>query len=398
MSKWESARAFVELALSIDKHLPGYVDAYYGSEEIRKAVEAKGKIPLEELSITLDQITILTGQDAKITKERREYLFAELNAMGTTLKILKGEEIDILEEARGLFGLSPIWTDESVFDEAHQILDDLLPGSGSLNERMENFREKTLVPKESLNSIVQNTANEFQHRTKELVSLPEGELCQYSIVQNKPWGAYNWYLGKYLSRIEINTDIPVSAGFLLHLIAHEAYPGHHTEHAIKEQKLYVEEGYLELSVLLVNTPSAVISEGIAEVALEMIATQDELVQLLQAILDQAGLHEVDGVQYYHVLEAQKALNKVSVNRILLFHSKGASDKDVIDYGMQYGLLNEKRSRKSLEFYKDPLWRSYGFLYPLGYELVKEFVFRGDSQIERFLELLQQPVTTSQLAG
>ena len=398
MCKWESAGTFVELALSIDKHLPGYVDAYYGPEEIREDVDAKGKVPLGELSTTLDQITTSTRQDAKITKERREYLIAELNAIGTTLKILMGEEIDILEETRGLFGLAPIWTDESVFDEAHQVLDDLLPDSGSLNEKMENFREKTLIPRESLDSIVQNLAKEFQHRTKEWVSLPEGEMCQYSIVQDKPWGAYNWYLGKYLSRIEINTDIPISAGAILHLMAHEAYPGHHTEHAIKEKKLYFEEGYLEHSVLLVNTPSAVVSEGIAEVALEMIAARDEHIQLLQAILDQSGLNEVDGDQYYQVLKAQEALKDVSVNRILLFHSKGASDKDVIDYGMQYGLLNEKRSRKSLEFYKDPLWRSYGFLYPLGYELVKEFVFRGDSKTERFIELLQQPVTTSQLAG
>jgi hypothetical protein len=133
MSEWEGARTFVELALSIDKHLPGYVDAYFGPEEIRETVNAKGKVPLEELSTTLDQITASTRQDAKITEERREYLLAELNGMRTTFKILRGEEIDILEEALGLFGLTPIWTDESEFEEAHQLLDELLPGSGSLN-------------------------------------------------------------------------------------------------------------------------------------------------------------------------------------------------------------------------------------------------------------------------
>jgi hypothetical protein len=263
---------------------------------------------------------------------------------------------------------------------------------------VENFREKTIVPKESLNSIVQSIADEFQRRTKGLVSLPEDEICRYAIVQDKPWSGYNWYLGNFESRIEINTDIPISAGNILHLVAHETYPGHHTEHAIKEKKLYVEGGYLEQSVLLVNTPSAVISEGIAEVAIEMILTPDEHAQLSQAILDQAGLQEVDGDQYYQVIKALDRLIKVPVNRILLFHGEGASEREVIDYGMRYGLVNEKRSAKSLEFYKDPLWRSYGFLYPLGYELVKEFILRGDSKTERFLELIQQSVTTSQLAG
>ena len=47
MSGWQNAKLFVELALSIDKHLPGYVDAYYGPEEIRDAVDAGGKVPLE---------------------------------------------------------------------------------------------------------------------------------------------------------------------------------------------------------------------------------------------------------------------------------------------------------------------------------------------------------------
>ena len=46
MPKWKKARSFVELAVSIDKHLPGYVDAYFGPAEIKESVDAKGKIPL----------------------------------------------------------------------------------------------------------------------------------------------------------------------------------------------------------------------------------------------------------------------------------------------------------------------------------------------------------------
>ena len=68
MCKWESAGTFVELALSIDKHLPGYVDAYYGPEEIREDVDAKGKVPLGELSTTLDQITTSTRKNNKRAK------------------------------------------------------------------------------------------------------------------------------------------------------------------------------------------------------------------------------------------------------------------------------------------------------------------------------------------
>jgi hypothetical protein len=397
MPRWQNAKSFVELALSINKHLPGYVDAYFGPKDIREIVDAKGKVQLEELSSTLHQIIDSTHQDVILTEERREYLSAELKAMQTTLSILKGEEIDIVEETQGLYGLTPIWTEESVFEEAHQDLEYLLPGSGSLAERMESFREKTIVPKESLNSVVRNIADDFKRRTMEVIALPEDENCEFSFVQDKPWLAYNWYLGKCLSRIDINIDLPWYAGFLAHAIAHETYPGHHTEHAVKEKEVYREGGFLEHSIILSNAPSAVISEGIAEIALEIIATPEEIAQILQSILEQAGLKEVDGIQIYQISKAKRPLNKVSINRMLLLHGEGGSDEEVINYGIRYGLLNEQQSRKSLEFYKDPLWRSYATLYPLGYELIQDFISRGEDKTERFLRLIREPMTTSQLA-
>lgn len=397
MSRWQNAKSFVEMALSIDKHLPGYVDAYFGPVEIREVVNAKEKLPLEELSSTLDKIIDSTYQDATLTEERKAYLSAELKAMHTTLRILKREEIGIVEESQGLFGLTPIWTEESVFEDVHQDLEDLLPGAGPLAERMDSFREKTIVPKESLKSIVENIADDFRCRTAEIIALPEDEACEFTFVNNKPWGAYNRYLGKYLSRIDINIDLPWSAIRLPQIIAHETYPGHHTENAVKEKELYREGGHLEHSIRPSNAPSAVVAEGIAEIALEMIATPGEITQFMQSILDQAGLKEIEGDQMYQIRKAMDPLNKVSINRVLLLHGEGASDEEVINYGIRYGLFNEQRSRKTLEFFKDPLWRSYATLYSLGYELVQGFINRGEDKTERFLRLIREPISASQLA-
>jgi len=396
MSKWENARSFLELAFAIDMYLPGYVDAYFGPPEIRKSMATREKQPLQELSSDVDQIIDSTLQDATLSEKRREYLTAELKAMQTTLRILKGEEIDIVEETQGLYGLTPNWIDESVFENAHRELDALLPGAGSIAERMENFRSKTIIPKEKLESIVSNLADDFQSRTLKLVALPENESCEFYFVKDKPWGGYNWYLGKYSSRIDINTDFPTYVSYLPHLIAHETYAGHHSEHVLKEMKFYRDQGQLEHSILLNNTPSAVISEGIAENALEIIATPDEIIHIYQTVLHQAGLEEIDGNQIHRINEARLPLGKVSINRILLLHGKSASDEEIINYGMRYALLNEKRSRKALEFLKDPLWRSYGTLYPVSYDLVRNYVNKEDNKKVRFLRLLQEPFTTSQL--
>ena len=51
---------------------------------------------------------------------------------------------------------------------------------------------------------------------------------------------------------------PSPANRAVHIVAHETYPGHHTEHAWKEQRLVREGGFLEESLLMIGTPQATI--------------------------------------------------------------------------------------------------------------------------------------------
>jgi len=396
MSEWQHARGFIELALSLEKYVPGYFDFYYGPEEVRTAVESKGKLPLGALSDQADGMLESTRADQTLTAARRIYLCAELGAMQTTLRILQGEKMSYVEETRGLYGLTPRWTDERVFEEAHRTLEELYTGSGSLAERRAQFLEKTVIPPDKIEAVIQECAEDFRSRTRAIIDLPEEETCDFTLVQDQPWSAYNWYLGGYTSRIDLNIDLPVYAGLIPHLIAHESYPGHHTEFTVKEQDLFREKGWLEHSILLTNTPSCVPSEGIAENALEMITTPIEHEDCLQRILDRAGLKEVNGTQILHVMNARRALGKLGINRALMLHVEGATDQEVIDYGVRYGLLSEEQSRKGIEFLKDPLWRAYIPLYALGYELVKAYLGEGEEKVERFRKLIREPITTTQL--
>ena len=60
---------------------------------------------------------------------------------------------------------------------------------------------------------------------------------RYEVVTDKPWSGFNYYEGDYRSRVAINADLPHRLGQLPHLVAHESYPGHHTEHCRKERGL-----------------------------------------------------------------------------------------------------------------------------------------------------------------
>ena len=136
---------------------------------------------------------------------------------------------------------------------------------------MVTWRQSYAVPPETARRLVDVILPELRARTQEFVDLPEDESIEIRMVQDQPWSGYNWYLGNGRSRVDLNTDLPIYAYRLTDLLAHEGYPGHHTEHALKE-RLYTEHGLGEHALQLINTPECLISEGIATVAEKMLFT------------------------------------------------------------------------------------------------------------------------------
>ena len=149
--------------------------------------------------------------------------------------------------------------------------------------------------------------------------------------------------------------------------------------------------------MLSNTPAAVISEGIAEYALELIFSPEELVDIYQQILEETGLSNYNGQLIHEFIQvAGLPLRKVADNKLLLLHDKGASDDEVIAYARRYGLSTEKEAKHGLQFAKDPLWRSYGFNYSLGYELISKLLSSTENKDQMFARLLQEPMTPAQV--
>lgn len=397
MQKWGNANVFVELALSIDQYFPGYVDAYYGPREILQTIERKGKVPLKELERIASDLARSLDEKGILTTARREYLKGEVGAMQTTLRILQGEAPGIVAEVQSLYGITPSWINERVFEEAHRALDELFPGSDPLADRIQTFKEQFRVSTETATPVINRLAYDLRARTRQRFNLPAEESCEYEFVKDKPWGAYNWYLGNYRSRIDFNQDYPIRVYSLPHFISHEAYPGHHTEHSLKERRYYREYGLLEHCILLSNDPSAVISEGIAECGLEQMYSPDELVEIYQQILEETGLSKYSGqLMYEFVHVASRPLRKVNNNEILLFHEKGASDEEVIAYGTRYKLTTEQEESKYIQFLKNPLWRSYGFNYPLGHEIISRCLSSAEDKDQMFARLLLEAMTPAQV--
>ena len=72
--------------------------------------------------------------------------------------------------------------------------------------------------------------------------LPDTETITYEVVTDKPWSGFNYYLGDYRSTVAVNADLKQQMSNLPRLVAHESYPGHHTEHCRKEAGLVEGKG------------------------------------------------------------------------------------------------------------------------------------------------------------
>ena len=362
------SRRYVELGFGIERHQQGTVDAYFGPERIRdEALAGPARSPDDLLDRATSLLADVTNAD--LPASRTDYLTAQVQALHTTCRKLVGEAIPYRDEIQLCFDIEPEKIPETLYDEAIAALGDALPGEGDIPARMIAWREQFEIPVETARLMIERIADEARTRSAAFAALPDGEGIEVSMVSGQPWSGYNWYLGGCRSLIEINTDLPIRANALLDLICHEGYPGHHTEHAVKEQELYRAGGYGEHAIQLINTPECVISEGIATLAEGIIFRPDEAAAWRREHLYRPVGIEVDSDRERQIAEAQQALKSVAGNAALLLHEEGVAAEDVVAYIERYGLETPERARHRFSFISDPLWRAYVFTYHVGYDLL-----------------------------
>lgn len=391
-------RDYLRLALSIDRHFPGYVDAYYGPAEIKTALEAADPLPVTDLRIMAQRLQAEVPPD---DPARAGYLGATLRAMNCSLDLIAGETENYLDEVQRIYDISPALVDEAVFEAAGRELDTVLPPGApgeSLADRLEHHRRLFEIDTAAALPLLDLARIETRSRTISHFKLPEDESVEVTLTSNQPWSAYNWYLGQGRSHIEFNTDLPLSTANLLGTFAHEGYPGHHTEAILKEQVLYYGKGYAEQSVMILHSPAAVIAEGIATTALEMIFSDgshydwNRDVLFPAAGLSGAALEAADRLPA--ISEAMKKSRQVTGNAAILYHSGRLNREQTIDYIQTYNLTTPARAEKSFSFLAHPLYRSYIFTYSEGYALID----RQQDKESVFQRLLSEQVLPSELAA
>jgi hypothetical protein len=397
---------YLRLGLRLGRHIDGLVDAYYGPPAVADAaatepVQSPRQLAAEARSLladidaggALEPSDGSTGgtSEASSAAARRRWLRAQSVGLLTTAGKLAGDAIGYADEVEACYGVRPTRVDESTFADAHRRLDGVLPGDGPLADRLVAWRESHAVPVERLRPAIDSLAEELRDRTRTLFGLPDGEHVEFELVSNQPWSGFNYYLGDLQSRVAVNTDLPVLSTSLAHLVAHESYPGHHTEHTRKEVGLVRRRHWWEESIFLVGTPQCLLAEGLADLGLEVVVGRRPEAVVAEHLRPLGIRYDAEVVAA--VAEAGEALGAVRQNASFRLHEDGADPETVIDEVARWGLLSRERASKSVEFLTHPTWRAYLTCYVEGLPLCRSFV-GGDPA--RFDRLLSEQLTPADL--
>ncbi|APU12897.1 DUF885 domain-containing protein [Actinoalloteichus fjordicus] len=382
-------REYLLLGLRFDRLVEGFVDAYTGDPRLRRQVDGEPRpVPgvlasrAAELRAELPSVGLDVG--------RTRFLAAQLTALECSGRRLAGEPIGFVDEVEAYFQVRITPGDQDVYRAAHVELDSLLPGSGSLPDRLAELRRRDEVPPHRLEGCVVELSGALRELVRGRYGLPDQERVEYQVVSDKPWSGFNYYLGDYRSRVAINADIGHRMAHLAHLVAHESYPGHHTEHCRKEAGLLGRQGFEEQALFLVNTPQCLMAEGLADLGLHAIIGPGWGPWTAEIMAD-LGLR-MEGELVERVETARAGLLGVRQDAALMLHDRGADEEEVVAFLRRWLLISDRRARQSLRFIADPLWRAYTTTYVEGYRLLRSWLDlrpAAEPLASRYLRLLDE---------
>ncbi|MFW9878972.1 MAG: hypothetical protein ACFFG0_38325 [Candidatus Thorarchaeota archaeon] len=353
------AKGYILLGLRIDKHIDGYVEHYYGPTELKDLIEAEGKVSpkklMQDCKNLIDQL-----KNQGFEEKRQTFFEKTLIAIQMILRILDGEKIPYLKQVEKLFDFKPLLYEDDFFYDLTSQAEEIYKGDGTLSERIKSYAQRRLIPPKKVISFMSKAINITKKRTKKLFPnlLPSNENVLLNEVKDESWAMYNWYLGNYTSRIDINISTTHYWTSILNLACHEGYPGHHMESSVRDQLLYSKKGYFETSILMIYTPEMVIHEGMGELAEIILFNPYEINKILlkEFCPDPNNEDELETlIMQYEIRQAFKGFD---YNLAYYKYEKGWDDDKLIKYSRTFKIIPENGIKARLKFISDKLWAPY----------------------------------------
>lgn len=394
------AERYVKLALALGEIDRNVVDAYTGPAQWREQARAD-QMPLpqqlvqaQQLMDELAEATAEPGEEARLRQLQRN-----VRALHTRMRMAGGERLPFNEEAQLLYDAVPPDYNVADFEAALAELERLLPGEGSLGERVEALRSRLYVPQDKVPAVMEAAIAECRARTRERFQLPDNERFDLEFVTGQPWSAYNWYQGDNRSLIQVNLDQPFLITRALDLGCHEGYPGHHVWGIYVENEFIKRNGWIEYQLFPLYAPGSLFGEGSANYGVELAFPGESRLAFEQQVLYPiAGLSPEDGARFEAISQPMSTLSNARTHISRLYLDGDISKDQAVELAMTYRLLSRSRAEQSFDF--DDTYRAYVINYTFGLDIVRDYINRhAETDDERwavFESLLRTPTAASDL--
>ena len=398
------AERYVKLVLAVGQHDADYVDAFYGPPAWRKEAEAT-KVSLDAIDQQAAALETAVGavliapreaRDRELWALRRQYLVRQVAALRARVAMLKGKKFTFDEESVALYDAVAPTRTEAEFELVLKQLEAKLPGTATLIDRYDRFKQAFVIPTAKVDRVFQEAIRACRERTLSFVPLPPDERFTVEYVTGKSWGGYNWYQGGYKSLIQVNTDLPIYIDRALDLACHEGYPGHHVYNVLLEKHLVKDRGWIEYTVYPLFSPQSLIAEGTANFGIEVAFSPADRVSYEKDVLfPLAGLDVKRVQEYYDVLALVDKLSYAG-NEAARRYLNGTIDRAAAVVWLErYAMFPKPRAEQRVKFIDQ--YRSYVINYNLGKDLIRAYIEKKagkDATVARrwreFAALLSSP--------
>ena len=386
------ALRYLLLGLRLGRHVPRFVRSYTGPAQLAEAVDGEPLTPPAELHDEAMQVAGLAADLAAETVPQRwrvAWLVAQCGAMAALARWAGGEEIGYVDLVEELHDIEVQLEPDATFETARRMLDAALPGVGPLGERLAAHDAQARIPPGRAIGMASELAARLRMRARAQLWLPDRESLRVEAAGDVAWTVDARYVGAGGSVVRINLDRPIGLETLVEVAAHEGYPGHHAEAAVKDELLTL-AGHDELRLITTLSPQALVSEGMAGFAREVVMSDQELAAELERLtrtVDERPNIEVEMV----VQRARRLLAPAVGNAAVALHRDGEPLSRVRAYLAEVAVVTEEQLDATVALLADPLQRTEPFAHIEGRRLVSDWL-ETHGQTHGFGRLLAEQMT------
>ena len=404
------AEEYVKTVFHLNELSEGELDSYFGSldfepdstisiEELRFLVEKlEGQIASISDPVDIDRVNLLTN-DLKHLKnllyfieEPDSFTFAEEASVlyGLKLEELK-DSTRLSDDGRIEFIERPKTDLEKRTAEIVGLLEEMLPGQGSLPFRIADFQSQFIVPIEKREEVFKKALGLCREATEKYWDIPEESSLELDWTRDvtTPW---HTFLGNGQSVIQINPLYMGYIGSMIDVACHEGFPGHHIQLSIKEKAAVdISKHYPERQIILLRSPLSALLEGAADFAVELAFPSNERLAVEKEILfPLAGLDPDSAEKYLIIHRLVRELAPATIPTLQAF-----ADEELPRIAASVRLENEFLVSSPMALLDHvETFSAYSVGYTLAYQQIKKYVVANSSSKPDEWAVLKNVITNA----